>query len=129
MISSLNNIYVAMSKIPFSGRGVFATHEIQKGEIIETCPFIEIPNEEIESIENSVFINYVYFFGNEKDRMLLALGFGSIYNHKYSPNAMYKIVANKKVIEFSAIKDIKKNDEITVNYNQESPNAKPLWFE
>ena len=129
MFLRTNKIYVSKSKIPDSDRGVFASAAFKKGELIETCPFIEVPKDEVESIENSIIINYVYFFGNEKEKMLLALGLGSIYNHSYSPNAKYKIVANKKVIEFSAIKDIKKNDEITVNYNQESPNAKPLWFE
>ena len=62
--------------------------------------------------------------------MAIALGFGSIYNHSYEPNATYKIKPKEKIIEFVAIKNIEKNNEITVNYNFGNPKDKtPLWFE
>ena len=124
-----SKIYVSKSEVGSGERGVFANQEIQKGEVIERCPFIEVPKEELESVENTIFVNYIYFFGVKKERVLLALGFGSIYNHSYTPNAAYKIIASKKVIEFSALKNIKRGEEIFVNYNQESPNSNPLWFE
>ena len=121
--------YISHSKIPKAGRGVFAGGEIQKGEVVEICPFIEIPQQELKSIEESVLINYVYFFGREKERLLIALGFGSIYNHTYSPNAKYKINSKEKTIEFIATHDIKKDQEITVNYIQGNSENIPLWFE
>lgn len=128
-ISPPRNTYVSKSRIPSGDRGVFANQMIAKSEVIETCPIIEIPKEELESIEKTNFINYIYFYGPKKEKILLALGFGSIYNHSYSPNATYKIFHKKRIIEFSALKNIQSGDEITVNYNQESPEANPLWFE
>ncbi len=61
--------------------------------------------------------------------MLLALGFGSMYNHSYQPNVAYKIKAKTKSIEFVALKNIKKNEEIVVNYIQGNTEKVPLWFE
>jgi SET domain-containing protein len=115
--------------MPKAGRGVFAGEEIKKGEVIEVAPFIEIPQQELENIEESVLVNYVYFFGKQKERMLIALGFGSIYNHTYTPNAKYKINPKKQTIEFIAIDSIKKDQEITVNYIQGNSKNIQLWFE
>ena len=52
------------------------------------------------------------------------LGFGSLYNHSYEPNAKYVRRVSKRVVEFVAIKDIKKGQEITVNYNFGDPDDK-----
>ena len=128
-ITSSNKIYVSQSTISGADRGVFANVDIKKDELIENCPFIEIPEHEIERAEESVLINYYYFFGEKKERFLVALGFGSIYNHLYTPNARYHIKPEERVIEFIALKEIKKDEEIIVNYNQGTENAKPLWFE
>lgn len=116
--------------MPQAGRGVFAKSAIKKGELIESCPVIEIPGGDEASVNESMLVTYIYYLGKNKDRLRLALGFGSIYNHSYQPNAVYKENGRKKVIDFLAIKDIKKDDEIVVNYNQASPKeTNPLWFE
>lgn len=128
-ILSTNKIYVSQSKIPRAGRGVFANSEIKSGELIERCPIIEIPSCELERLESGILMNYVYFFGKKKEKLLIALGFGSIYNHNYIPNAVYKIKSKKKIIEFVAIAKIKKGEEITVNYIQGNKSGLPLWFE
>jgi uncharacterized protein len=122
------NIYVSKSKITGGGRGVFASTEIKKGETIEICPIIELPSQELSRLDESILLNYVYFFGKDKQRILLALGFGSIYNHSYTPNGKYKINSKENTIQFIAIKNIKKGDEITVSYKG-NLNSAPLWFE
>ena len=111
-----------------AGRGVFARVAIKKGEIIESCPVIEIPKYDTSSRE-SILVTYIYYLGKNKERPMLALGFGSIYNHSYQPNAQYKERYKEKVIDYIAIKEIKKDEEITVNYSQGNNQDKsPLWF-
>lgn len=128
-IFSSGKVYVSQSKIHKAGRGVFAGVAIKKGEIIERCPVIEIPEHEGPSVNESILVTYIYYLGKKKERLLLALGFGSIYNHTDTPNAKYNEKYKEKIIDFIAIKDIKKNQEITVNYNQENQDEKtPLWF-
>ncbi len=112
-----------------AGRGVFARVAIQKGEIIERCPVIEIPTHEASRIEESIMVTYLYFLGKHKERPMLALGFGSLYNHSYKPNAMYREKYKEHTIDFVALRSIEKNEEITVNYAPENTeNTSPLWF-
>ena len=110
-IPASNCIYVGTSKITKAGRGVFAGRNIKKGEIIERCPIIEIPKHDTHGLNESILVTYFFYFGKDKDRMSIALGFGSIYNHSYSPNAKFKIIQKEGLIEFVAIKNIKKDDE------------------
>lgn len=128
-IAPSQKIYTAKSTIPHADRGIFAAVPIKEGEIIEVCPFIEIPDPDSANLETDFLINYYYFFGETKERVLIALGFGSLYNHDYAPNAVYKINPEEKTIMFSAIKNIKKGEEIRVNYNHGNDDCAPLWFE
>lgn len=112
-----------------AGRGVFASVAIKKGEVIERCPVIEIPEHDELSVNQSMLVTYMYYLGKRKERLMIALGFGSIYNHTDTPNAAYNAKYKEKIIDFIAIKEIKKNQEITVNYNQGKQKYKnPLWF-
>jgi len=121
-------IYVAPSKIEHAGRGVFAASNIDKGEMIERCPVIEMMEEGIRtSLEKISLRNYYFIWGEERDRAAVALGYGSIYNHSFEPNARYdKLIAEKR-IDFVALKTIPKNEEITVNYNGNPADQQPLW--
>ncbi|HVA96313.1 MAG TPA: SET domain-containing protein-lysine N-methyltransferase [Candidatus Acidoferrales bacterium] len=115
--------------MPDAGRGVFARIAIKKGELIERCPVIPIPSHDVSALSHSILLTYFYFFGKKKERMVVALGFGSIYNHTYTPNASYKEQEKEQAIDFIAIKDIQKDEEITVNYVQgKKKNKNPLWF-
>lgn len=129
-IFSSNKIYISQSKIPKANRGIFATTDIKKGETIERCPVIEIPEHDASGLKESFLVTYIYYLGKNKERLMLALGFGSIYNHSLQPNVLYKERYKEKVIDFIAIKAIKKDEEITVNYSQgDQKDKSPLWFD
>lgn len=113
------------------GRGVYATQDIAKGEIIETVPMIVMPRIQVfpegcdESTKALSRISwYVFEWTPERGVPMtaLALGYGSLYNHSYSANARY-VQAGKDSMNFIAVKSIKKGQEIFVNYNG-SPNSK-----
>ncbi|OGM21832.1 hypothetical protein A2714_02510 [Candidatus Woesebacteria bacterium RIFCSPHIGHO2_01_FULL_38_9] len=123
-------IYIKQSKILDAGRGVFARCDIKKDELIEKCPVVEVPKYDVSNVREGILVTYFFYFGKNKQRLAIALGFGSIYNHSYKPNATYKIRHKEKTIDFIALKNIKKDDEITVNYNYgNSKDKSPLWFE
>lgn len=108
------------------GRGVFATSLIKKGEIIEVAPIIILEFEElVGTLWNNLF-NYYFWMD---DYVVLALGFGSMYNHSDKNNAEYEINRKKETITFRAIKDIKKREEIFFNYQGKEKSNTPLWFE
>ena len=114
--------------MPDAGRGVFAKTDIKKGELIEKCPVIPIPEHDVAALSESILLTYFYFFGKKRERMVVALGFGSIYNHTDSPNATYKENERELTIDFIALRDIQAREEITVNYVQGNNNKNPLWF-
>jgi len=129
-LTTSDKIYVSLSGIANAGRGVFARRDIKKGEIIERCPVIEVPPNDVSNLTDTVLVTYFYYLGRNKERVLITLGFGSIYNHTYTPNAIYKEKLKEGIIDFVAIKDVKKDEEITVNYGGANPKNKiPLWFE
>lgn len=127
-----NKVYIDKSKIKNAGRGVYAKFDIKKGEIVEKSPIIEVPKFDASNLKESILVTYFFYFGKKKERIAFALGFGSIYNHSYKPNISYKVKPKDKVIEFAALKNIKKDEELTFNYYNSSSlkgNKSPLWFE
>ncbi len=119
-----NKIYIKKSNIPKAGRGVFAIKTINKGELIEECPVIEIPLDDASNLKESALVNYFFYWGSNNERLAIALGSGSIYNHSYEPNATYKKYSRSKTIQFIAIRNIQKDEEITTNYNFGNPKDK-----
>jgi SET domain-containing protein len=126
-IEPSKKIYISNSTIPNSGRGVFASKALKKGETIEICPVMLLKGEGVK-LRKSELYNY-YFLWDKQPDAAIALGFGSIYNHSYNPNATYKKHLEDGVVEFIAIRNINSNEEITINYNYGDPNDKStLWI-
>ena len=108
------------------GRGIFADRYIKKGELIEEAPVIIIPKKEWKQMRKSVLLNYVFRWGEDK---AVALGYGSLYNHSFTPNAKYITNIQNQTIDFYARKDIQKGEEILVNYNGDPSDQSPVWFD
>jgi len=108
------------------GRGIFAARNIKKGEYIEVAPVIVIPKTEWKQMRGRILSNYVFRWGDDK---ALALGYGSLYNHSYAPNARYLTNIENQSIDFYAGEDIQEGEEITVNYNGDPKDQSPVWFE
>lgn len=68
-----DKIYIGPSKIANAGRGVFARRDIKKGEIIETCPIIEIPKYDMSNLRESILVTYFFYFGKNKEQLVIAL--------------------------------------------------------
>lgn len=124
-----NKVYLSKSAIPNAGRGVFASKDITPGEIIEICPVITIPHNECGHLSKTPLVNYYFSWGKGNETVALCMGFGSMYNHSYEPNATYVKDFNHLTIMFTALYPIKKDEEITVNYNHGNPDDKSsLWM-
>lgn len=66
-----------------------------------------------------------YVFGWGDGRTALALGYGSLYNHSYDPNATTLETTDELVI--TATRDIAQGDEILINYMGTAQTG--VWFE
>lgn len=117
-------IFVDKSEIPNAGSGVFAKAVIGVGELIEVCPVVEVSlKDSANDDEKGRLTDYFFYFG---DDLAMALGYGALYNHSYTPNAQYLKIPEQKVIEFYALTHIAVGEEITVNYNGDPLSQKPI---
>jgi uncharacterized protein len=120
---------VTVKDAPGKGRGVFAQKNLKKGEVIETCPVIVLPAEEIDALELTQLYNYYFAWGADSKDAAIALGYGSLYNHSYTPNARYYKDFDNSLIKYVCITDIQKDEEITISYNCDPEDKSPVWFD
>lgn len=95
------------------GRGVFATRGFAKGEVIETCPTVEVADADATGRLN----DYVFASGTDGD-VVLVLGHGMLYNHSPNPNAEY-VQDGPSTIAFRALRKVRPGDELTIDYGEE----------
>jgi SET domain-containing protein len=122
----LPSLYIAPS--PLGGRGVFTAEAIPAGSLIEICPVIVLSKKDCEQIHKTCLYDYYFLWGEEDEACALALGYGSLYNHSFEPNAEYSPDFETDTFEFLALNDISPGEEITVNYNGDPEEQAPLWF-
>lgn len=108
------------------GRGVFALVSFAVGDHIEEAPVIAYPAAHKELVGRTALADYPYDWSDEGEAIVL--GFGSIYNHSYRPNARYRKNFDRLTIDYIALRAIAAGEEITVNYNGVPDDRSPLWF-
>lgn len=120
-------VYVEPSKLPGAGRGVFARERILAGELIEQCPVVSLPDpKDRDRLRKTGLVNYYFLWGEGRTRSALCLGWGSVYNHSFEPNARYEKVMEDSRMDFTALRDIEPGEEIFVNYNGAPDDTRPL---
>ena len=89
------------------GKGAFALQDIKEGEILE-CDILEVP-------KGGIINDYIFpFIG---DRVCIHIGFASFLNSDNDPNMQHiKIDTIKKISYFKTLKNIQKNEELTLKY-------------
>lgn len=118
---------IEVRKIRSKGRGIFANDFIPAGTIFERAPVLVMPAKEVNGDqEDTVLSHYMFAWG--KNTVAIALGFGSLYNHSYSPNARYEDVSGQ-MKNYIAIRDIQAGEEVTINYNGDANSKELVWFD
>jgi hypothetical protein len=109
------NYYMGVS--PY-GRGVFAERKIKTGEEIMNCPCIKIEPEDVTPY--SILNLYLYAETPESTTRYLALDYGSLINNNtVTPNAQFLVDTERSRVIISALQEIKKDEEIFINYGYE----------
>ena len=104
-------------------RGVYCRTAIAADVVFERVPVLLIPKSQVfgdtREAQNAARISWYVFAWNvptKREYVALALGYGSIYNHSFTPNAVYRCVA-PDAIEYRSLRAIEPGEEITINYN------------
>ena len=76
--------------------------------------------------------DYIYVWKDPEQKAefenAITLSISQFINHSFEPNIKYLYDYEIKAIEFSAIKDIKEGEELTVNYNGLVNDKSAVWF-
>ncbi|MBV8387683.1 MAG: SET domain-containing protein-lysine N-methyltransferase [Acidimicrobiia bacterium] len=120
--TSAGDVFVAPSAT--HGRGVFAARAFEAGEVIEECPVLLVAADAVAELGLSG-----YCFEWTDDECAIALGYGSLYNHSWQPNARYDHDHDAGVVTYTAVHPIEAGEEISINYSGEPDGHVDLWFE
>ncbi|MBY9019829.1 MAG: SET domain-containing protein-lysine N-methyltransferase [Candidatus Lokiarchaeota archaeon] len=114
------------------GRGAFAKKSISKETVIDIANIVLLPNEDYKKIRKTKLYDYCYVWEDPKHlpafKNAITLSVSQFINHSYTPNLQYLYDYEKNAIEYSAIRDILKGEELTVNYNGLVDDTSPIWF-
>ena len=118
---------ICVKRVRSKGRGVFARRPIAEGAIIERVPVLLAPLEQATGVACCPILSRYVFLRN-RSTVAVALGYGSLYNHSYSPNARYDEEPGALMV-FTALRQIEAGEEITINYNGDPEDRGPVGFE
>ena len=119
-------LFIADSEL--GGRGVFTGVPIMKDDAIEICPVILMKKGEMAVLDKTTLYDYYFLWGDEQEQCVIALGYGSLYNHFAPSNADYGMDFEGQTIEIFAVRDIEAGEEITINYHGDPYDESPTWF-
>jgi hypothetical protein len=119
-------LYIASSE--GRGRGVYTAKALQIGDLIEICPLIFIPKDQIELIDQTVLFQYYFLWPEDNHYACIALGYGSLYNHSNRPNAKVVFDFQNEQIEIESLEDIEPGEEIFIDYTGGEKRSQ-LWFD
>ncbi len=109
------------------GRGVFTADPLQMGTIVEIAPVIVLKASDRALLDQTLLHDYIFEWENEK--CCMALGYVPIYNHAPTSNCDYEMDFEHAIIRIKTVCDIHAGEELTINYNGEWNDPKPVWFD
>ena len=59
---SAQSLFLFYASSLIGGRGVFSIKDLKEGEIIESCPVIILPKEQISLLDQTVLYDYYFLF-------------------------------------------------------------------
>jgi|SRR5215831_12256589 len=120
--------YLTIAPSAKKGRGVFTTKDIPVNTVIEISPVIILNSKERALVEKTKLYNYIFEWGTSKKMACIALGYVSLYNHDYNANCDYEMDFKHRLITIRTVKEIKKGEELYVNYNADPVDKTKIWF-
>jgi SET domain-containing protein len=111
------------------GRGVFTSEAIKAGTLVEVAPVIVMSLEDRAHLDQTLLHDYIFEWGDAKDKCCMALGYVPVYNHSYKSNCEYEMDYLNEQISIKAVMDIVAGSQLFINYNGDFDDTSPLWFD
>ena len=111
------------------GRGVFTRRAIPAGTVIEVSPVLVMSGEERKLLDQTLLHDYIFEWGDLRDKCGMAMGYVALYNHSVPSNCEYFMQYAEAQIFIKTVRRIRAGEELTINYNGNSDNVDPVWFQ
>ena len=121
--------YLYLKDVTGKGRAVFTRERIPANTIIEESPVIVMNKRDRVHLDKTLLHDYIFEWGEQKDKCCMALGYIPMYNHSYKSNCEYFMDFEEAVIQVKTIRIIESEEELTINYNGDWNNNKRVWFD
>jgi SET domain-containing protein len=120
--STIPNSYFNIEDGP-KGRGLFASLNIPPRTLIHIAPCLRVDQGEYQSHMKHTILEH-YLFNDSGGRKLLALGYGSLFNHSRTPNIDYRVDSTNLEIRYNVgHQPILAGEELCIFYGVN------LWFD
>lgn len=110
------------------GRGVYTSEDIPTGTVIEISPVVVMSAEERKLLDQTALHDYIFEWGDDSAQCCMAMGYVPVYNHSYTSNCEYVMDYPNQQISITTVRNIKKGEELLINYNGDWDDETPLWF-
>lgn len=120
--------YLYIDKTATMGRGVFTSEDIPADTLIEIAPVVVMSAADRAHLDKTLLHDYIFVWGKDENQCCMALGYVPIYNHSYKSNCDYIMDFDEDVIFVKTVADIKKGEELTINYNGAWNDETEIWF-
>lgn len=112
------------------GRGMFIKEPLAADTIVETAPVIVMSHEERQLLDKTKLHDYIFEWNPDGQNLCcMAQGYISVYNHSYTSNCEYFMDYGAQTMQIKTVRAIKTGEELTINYNGDWDDEKPVWFE
>lgn len=111
------------------GRGVFTTVDILANTVIEIAPVIVMEREDRLHLDLTKLHDYIFEWGESQVQCCVGLGYLSIYNHSNQANCEYEMDYVHELMTIKTVWEVKKGEELLINYNGSCNDPRPVWFE
>ncbi|NDC76945.1 MAG: SET domain-containing protein [Chitinophagia bacterium] len=123
----LPSLYI--SQTPHMGRGVFTDHPITAGSIVEISPVVVMDAGARALLDRTPLHDYIFEWGEDRTLCCMALGYVPVYNHACPSNCEYEMDYTEMTITVTAMRGILAGEELTINYNGDFDDGRPVWFQ
>lgn len=110
------------------GRGVFTRTAIAADTVIEVSPVVVMSAEERKLLDQTRLHDYIFEWGEERDRCCMALGYVPVYNHASPSNCEYEMDYQAGTITVKTVHPVGAGEELFINYNGDWDDPRPVWF-
>ena len=121
--------FLIIAETPGRGRGIFTSDDISADTVIEIAPVIVMSREDRVLLDQTLLHDYIFEWGEQKDKCAMALGYVPLYNHANNSNCEYGMNYEDETITITTKRNVAAGEELFINYNGDWDDKREVWFE